>query len=677
MRLQISDFRLQTARTTRRWGVYLALCILLLAPFTSALAQTRLDYLAAGSPHGIFVMLGTKVARPGTDLAGYRVERRTAGGNWQQLADVKGPSSEDEFRRGIEQAREYSPEPVDMKALPVDRIWQDILRSGSVDSLRLPGQLLEVRLALGVLFLDRSAEQNRDYEYRVSELDASGAARPVLLSGKAHWPLVVPFAAMRVAEAKADEQSVSINWQSVGRMRGCSFRVLRDEGQSGRFEPVPGLRLVSNKGDTTTYFLSDTTVAPERLYRYYAVPFCRYGNTGACSETTLIATYRFRNLSLPSHLAAESTNSGLRLRWKLAQPSMVKSLRIYRSEQWDTGFVRIAEVSPDATNWLDQTTAPNTKYYYYLEMTGFLDEVSPASARFFGMFESAEIPLAPYALFAETFDAGVRLRWELPEPDVAGSYVFRRDPLSGRFSQVSDLLPTPAGSFDDSGPGLSPLYQYGYCVRVISTSKVLSPASETAYARPGGATHVPIPLNLSAEWKDGMVRLYWDDMQAASPALSGYWLLRRTGTGRFARLHDSLLSSRSNYFTDTTAQPGTAYQYLVLAADIFGSQSDSSARVSIAIPRPIPAAPAGLRGMATASGVELTWDEPFGPEVTGYRVYRYERGREPTRVGSAKPGTATWTDEGATKGRLYFYYLTSLGETGTESGPSSEVGVTR
>ncbi|MBM3322653.1 hypothetical protein FJY69_04165, partial [candidate division WOR-3 bacterium] len=126
MRLQISDFRLQTARTTRRWGVYLALCILLLAPFTSALAQTRLDYLAAGSPHGIFVMLGTKVARPGTDLAGYRVERRTAGGNWQQLADVKGPSSEDEFRRGIEQAREYSPEPVDMKALPVDRIWQDI-----------------------------------------------------------------------------------------------------------------------------------------------------------------------------------------------------------------------------------------------------------------------------------------------------------------------------------------------------------------------------------------------------------------------------------------------------------------------------------------------------------------------------------------------------------------------
>jgi hypothetical protein len=644
----------------------------------SALGQTQLDYLAAGSPNGIFVMLGTRVAAKGQALSGYRIERRPAGTTtWQQLADVTGPASPGAFRAAVEQARDLSPEPVDMKTLPVDRIWQDITRAGNVDSLKFPGQLLEVRLALGLLYVDRTAEQGRDYEYRVSELDPAGAVRPVLVSGKAHWPFAVPFAPMRLAAARADEQSVDVTWQSVGKMRGCSFRVLRDEGESGRFEPVAGLRIVGNSGDTTTYSFSDATVASERVYRYFAVPFCRYGNTGPTSETTMVATYRFRNLSLPANLAAESTNSGLRLRWQLARPSMVKSLRIYRSEQYDTGYARVAELSPQQTGWLDQTAAPNVKYYYYIEMTGFLDEVSPASARFLGMYEDPEPPLAPYALFAEPVERGVKLRWDLPELDVAGTYVFRRDPMTGRFSQVSDLIPAAFTTYDDTGLTLSPLYQYGYIVRAISTSKVLGPASETAYARPPGAVRPPVPLNFTAAWTDGAVKLYWDDMRSGNPTLAGYWLLRRTGTGRFASLHDSLLSARLNYFTDTTARPGSAYEYLVLAASITGPTSDSAARATVAIPRPVPAAPAGLRAHAVASGIELSWDEPFGPAVSGFRVYRYERGREPVRVAAPGPVTTNWTDKEATKGRLYFYYLTSLGDAGAESGPSSEVSITR
>jgi hypothetical protein len=669
MRLQIADCRLQILRST--------LVILALGLLASVPAQTTLDYLAAGSPNGIFVMLGTRVAAKGQALSAYRVERRTAGGAWQQLADVSGPASLAEFRAAVEKARDLSPEPVDMKALPVDRIWQDIARAGNVDSLRFPGQLLEVRLAFGLLYVDRSAEQDRDYEYRVSELDATGVARPVLLSGKAHWPFAVPFAPLRVTEARADEKEVSITWRATGKMRGCSFRVFRDEGLAGRFEPIPALRIISNKDDTTTYFLSDTTVAAGHLYRYFAVTFCRYGNTGPTTETTLVATYRFRNLPLPTNLAAESTSSGLRLRWQLSQPLAVKSLRIYRSETWDSGYTRIAEVSPQGTNWLDQTAAANTKYYYYLEMTGFLDEVSPPSARFFGMFESSEPPLAPFALFAEPLSNGVRLRWDLAEPDVAGCYVFRRDPLAGGWRQVSDLIPaSTANTFVDSGPTLSPQYQYGYFVRAITASKVLGPASETAYARPHGDTRPPVPLGLTAEWKDGAVKLYWDDMQPGHPALSGYWLLRRSGSGQFAKTHDSLLPARQNQFTDTTAAPGKTYEYLVVAEDIFGKQGDSAARTTVAIPIPVPAAPAGLRAHATASGIELSWDEPFGPVVTGYRVYRYERGREPARIASPKPGTTTYADNDVTRGRLYFYYLTSVGEGWSESGPSAEVSIT-
>ena len=45
-----------------------------------------------------------------------------------------------------------------------------------------------------------------------------------------------------------------------------------------------------------------------------------------------------------------------------------------------------------------------------------------------------------------------RLRWDLAEPDVAGCYVFRRDPLAGGWRQVSDLIPaSTANTFVDSG----------------------------------------------------------------------------------------------------------------------------------------------------------------------------------------------------------------------------------
>jgi len=136
------------------------------------------------------------------------------------------------------------------------------------------------------------------------------------------------------------------------------------------------------------------------------------------------------------------------------------------------------------------------------------------------------------------------------------------------------------------------------------------------------------------------------------------------------------LPSRNLTTALSTAAPGKTYEYLVLTADIFGKKSDSAARATIAIPVPVPAAPAGLRAHATAGSIEISWDEPFGPEVTGYRVYRYERGREPARIASPRPGTSAYTDNDLTHGRLYFYYLTSVGEGGAESGPSAEVGIT-
>jgi hypothetical protein len=675
MRLQISDCRFQIVRTA---AIVFALGVIFPAP-----AQTRLAYLAGGSPHGIFVMLGTAVASkaiPAGDIAGYRVERRTYGtGDWAALADVEGPASEAEFRSRLATTRRFAPEPADLKDTTIAGIWRRAAATHDVDSLRFPGQLLEVRLALGVLWLDSTAEQGRDYEYRVSQVDRSGSARPTWLSGRAHWPMTVDFAPMRVTRSRGDDSTVSITWRSIGKLRGCSFRVMRDAGFSGAFEPVPAGRFVSGRGDTTDYSIDDRSVEPGVLYRYFALPFCRYGNFGHSSETTLVASYNFRSLRLPSEVRAESAEGGIHLSWKLERPDLVKSIKVFRSDKWDGEYALLTEIPSALTEWLDQTAPPSVQQFYYLVLTGYLGEESPPTARVFAIYQSAEPPERPYAVMADPVSGGVSVSWDVADADIQGCYVWRVDPLTGRAAQVSDLLPVKAERtvFTDTSSNLLAEYNYGYTVRAVSASRVVGAFSETAYARPQKPTRPPAVLGLSAAWEDGAVRLYWTDMQPHEKALGGYHVFRRTGTGKLVRLTDSLLPARQNGFVDTTAQPGKNYGYAVQAWDIFGAAADTGAVVSVTVVQPVPPAPAGLRANATASGIELSWDEPFGPTVTGYQVYRYVRGSEPTRVTKLDASAEGWTDSNAARGILYFYYVTSLGAGGTESGPSAEVSIRR
>jgi hypothetical protein len=675
MRLQIADSRLQIVRA--------ALVILVLGLLASVPAQTRLGYLAVGSPHGIFVMLGTTVASkalPAGNVAGYRVERRPYGaGEWTALADVQGPASEADFRSRLATARRHAPEPADLKDATIADIWRRAAASHDVDSLRFPGQLLEVRLALGVLWLDSAATRDREYEYRVSQVDRTGSARPTWLSGRAHWPMSVDFNPMRVTRSRADDSTVSITWRSVGKMRGCSFRVMRDAAFSGRFEPVPLGRFVSGRGDTTDYSLDDRSVEPGVLYRYFALPFCRYGNFGRSSETTLVASYNFKSLRLPSEVRAESAAGGIRLSWQLERPDLVKSIKVLRSDKWDGEYAQLAEIPSALTEWLDQTAPPSVQQFYYLVLTGHLGEESPPTARVFAIYQSAEPPERPYAVMAEPVPGGVSVSWDLADADLQGCYVWRVDPLTGRAAQVSDLLPIKAerSVFTDTSSSLLAEYNYGYTVRAVSASRVVGAFSETAYARPQKPTRPPAVLGLSAAWEDDAVRIYWTDMQPFDRALDGYHVLRRTGQGKLVRLTDSLLPARRNGFVDTTAQPGKNYGYAVQAWDIFGAAGDTGALVAVTVAQPVPPAPAGLRGRSVPGGIELTWDPPFGPEVTGYRIYRYVRGSGPARVAKLDASTEGWTDSNAAKGILYFYYVTSLGVGDRESGPGSEVGVRR
>jgi fibronectin type 3 domain-containing protein len=119
------------------------------------------------------------------------------------------------------------------------------------------------------------------------------------------------------------------------------------------------------------------------------------------------------------------------------------------------------------------------------------------------------------------------------------------------------------------------------------------------------------------------------------------------------------------------------YEYAVQAFDIFGGKSGLSNIIQLSVAPESPLAPAGIRATAQTKGILVEWDDVSGLEVTGYRVYRYERGKQPVRIANLKLVENEFTDTKARKGQLYFYFITSMTRSNIESEPSPEVSARR
>jgi fibronectin type 3 domain-containing protein len=75
--------------------------------------------------------------------------------------------------------------------------------------------------------------------------------------------------------------------------------------------------------------------------------------------------------------------------------------------------------------------------------------------------------------------------------------------------------------------------------------------------------------------------------------------------------------------------------------------------------------------------VSVVWEAPEQQDIVSFRLYRYERGKTPVIIATVPQGTTLFTDTTAQRGKLYFYYLTSVHSNGIESSTGKEEGIWR
>jgi fibronectin type 3 domain-containing protein len=185
-------------------------------------------------------------------------------------------------------------------------------------------------------------------------------------------------------------------------------------------------------------------------------------------------------------------------------------------------------------------------------------------------------PAAPAGLVATAGETAVTLDWaDNIEPDIARYTVYRSATTSGPYSAIASGL--TVSTLTDTG--LTNGSSYYYVVTAADTSLNQSGHSAEVSATPQ-ATIPEIPTGLSARAGDSSVLLDWADN--GEPDLAGYKVYRSvTSGGGYTPVASGVTTSA---YTDTTANNGTRYYYVVTAADLFSSESAYSMQVS-AIPR--------------------------------------------------------------------------------------------
>jgi len=184
------------------------------------------------------------------------------------------------------------------------------------------------------------------------------------------------------------------------------------------------------------------------------------------------------------------------------------------------------------------------------------------------------------------------------------------------------------------------------------------------------ATALSSPANVVAEATASGVHLTWG---GNSPTFRVF----RKGPQdpELVRIGDA---SKPEY-TDSTAQYGTTYEYVIQAAVKAGAgevESEPSPPVTITPDDKFPpAVPTGLNALAGAGSIQLGWDRDTDADLAGYFVYRAEGDGPFARLGD-RIDVPSYSDRAIKAGTKYRYRISAVDLRGNESAQSPPVEIT-
>ncbi len=421
-------------------------------------------------------------------------------------------------------------------------------------------------------------------------------------------------------------------------------------------------------GSSTSTSFTDNSASNGTNY-YYVVT--AVGGGGESSTSTQASAKPLTTLvAIPTALKANAGDTSVALTWTAAAGAT--SYNVKRSTVSGSGYSTISTAnSVTTTNFTDKTGVNGTTYYYVVTSVSVSGE-SPNSSEVTATPQSP-VPNPPTNLVATAItstdsstqgDVYVTLTWGTSSG--ATSYNIYRTTTNG---SGYDLVGTAASNnFTDYTVenGMT----YYYVVTAVNSGGQSTNSNQPSTATP--AILATAPSSLTATPGNASVALTWP----ASTGATSYNVKRSTtsGTGYTTISTANFVTTTS--YTDNTAQPGSAYYYVVSAVNGTTESTTNSPEkkavpnsATIAVPSsPInPKASGLISTSSTTLGdayVALSWTA--SSEATLYNILRSTTsGSGYSLIGQST--ASTFTDSGVVNGRTYYYVIAAVNGAGTSA----------
>lgn len=375
----------------------------------------------------------------------------------------------------------------------------------------------------------------------------------------------------------------------------------------------------------------------------------------------------YNGLTEPAVTLSSPSYKGLQVEWE--QQPTAKGYLVYRSEQEDGKFTRVAKViGSENTTYIDETVTQGKDYYYKVRAYSTSGGVTFFSeySQIIGGHTIGGTQLTGIKQMAGGY---LKLSWK-PYEEADGYAIYRSEEGSA-YKRIATVTDGSKGAYNDktATPGTS----YSYKVRTINTIY-----GNEGFGKSSDGIAVTFVKNPELQRldirDDGSIKVVWTKALGASR----YVVQRATSADGDYKTVATITSDKTNYYVDKNVERGMTYYYRVNAYNQYNKISGSTGYVESMGAKNFQTPELITARIATSTpGTYLKWTTAAG--ANGYRIYRSMRevgGYE--KVITLKGGDVeSYIDTSETEvGTTYYYKVKAYvyNSAGTAWSDASEAG---
>ncbi len=664
-------------------GLKILCCFLLLSTLIKAQTNDSVKIECGGN--GIYLLSKGNwqaINHSANNAVKWRIERKEQKeSHYTIIKRLTAVSTYTEFAFRLKAAFADCPFQVDTSSYNATVIWNDLQTNNEKAKTWLA--TIPVALALGTMYLDRTAIVNSTYTYKWCIENAKSTTLTEMHTSKLTYAKVSDLANSKFLSSASTISGCTTYWQTSIKNKEAKFLLWRLDSATQTFQNTNAKISLKPQQDKLVIEAYDNRANYGTLVHYRLEALTSWGCIGAVSNTATVGTYELTNQFMPTNFEVKNSDSiaALALTWTLPFPKYIKSILLQKSDKKDGAYHYLAELPATAKSYLDFAVNSTSVYYYKIQLRGYNTGDSkwsdPVRAVYFNPFA----PAPPKIISYQGIHNGCKITIQANTKGIQGFRVFRNTTFDPTMHQIIAFIKNDDSQieFVDSSSVLNGKTTYGYCFKAIADGALESSNSDTIFVHPLIKSLPPTPIDVEVIALNNGIKLIWKDMRIMDESIIAYQLYYRLvgRTDAWTKV-DALLPATVNSFTDTILQHQND-EFALSAID--GNNTCSAMSPAVHLPKMKIEVIEGIQNLSafnTKEGVKISWT-PLDINTKGsYCIYRYLRNGKPELLAKI-PYTEIpeYLDSKVLVGKRYFYTVRFMDESKNESLPSNEVSIVR